>query len=482
MNHKLLLSLTPGAILFGTAAGQTASLQAQKPNIIYILADDLGYGDLSCYGQKLFNTPNIDKLAAKGIRFTQHYAGTTVSSPSRSALLTGMHTGHTPIRGNKKMEPEGQQPMPEGTYTIGQMFKGAGYATGAFGKWGLGGPGSVSTPDRCGFDEFYGYLCQTLAHNYYPEYLWHNNQKVLLPGNDNHGYGQYSPDLIQQQSLNFIRAHKNTPFFLYLPYTIPHAELLAPDDQIFARFKGTFPETPYKGVEDGTTFRKGPYESSAYPKASFAAMIVRFDNYVGEIAKLLEELGLTENTLIIFTSDNGPHQEGGAQPDFFNSGGGLRGYKRDLYEGGIRVPFIALWPGKITGNTTSDHISAFWDMMPTFAEITGSKLPVSTDGISFLPALLGQKNQKEHEYMYFEFHENGGSMAIRQGNWKAVRLNIQQPQRTTTELYDLSTDRAEAHNVAAEHPDLVKKFEGLMTTSHQSSEVFPLLPSELAPK
>ena len=300
----------------------------------------------------------------------------------------------------------------------------------------------------------------------------------MLPGNQNGGYGQYSQDLIQAQSLQFIRDHKNGPFFLFLPYIIPHAELVAPDDSIFARFRGKFPETPYQGVTEGATFRKGPYESSAYPKASFAAMIVRFDAYVGEIAKLLEELGINGNTLIIFTSDNGPHQEGGAQPDFFNSRGGFRGYKRDLYEGGIRVPFIACWPGKIAANTFSDHLSAFWDVMPTFAEISGATLPGTTDGISFLPTLLGTKGQRQHDYLYWEFHEGGGSMAIRQGNWKAIRLNLQKQGSTITELYDLSNDLAEEHNVAAQHPELVSKLEQLMLRSHTPSKIFPLLPSE----
>jgi len=477
MNKRLLLSLAPGALLMGPLTAQPPSGTSARPNVIYILADDLGLGDLSCYGQKQFRTPNIDKLAARGIRFTQHYAGTTVSAPSRASLLTGLHSGHAPIRGNKKMEPEGQQPLPEGTFTMSEMFRKAGYATGAFGKWGLGGPGSVSTPDRCGFDEFYGYLCQTLAHNYYPPYLWHNGQKVMLPGNADGGYGQYSQDLIHQNALSFIRKHQKDPFFLFLPYIIPHAELLTPDDSIYARYKGRFPETPYQGVNSGPTFRSGPYESSATPRASFAAMVVRLDHYVGEIAALLQELGIENNTLVIFTSDNGPHQEGGADPDFFNSRAGLRGYKRDLYEGGIRVPMIACWPGRVLPGTTQ-HMSAFWDVLPTLAEIAGVSLPGPTDGISFLPTLLGRGQQKAHDFLYWEFHEKNGSMAVRQGKWKAVRLQIQRPQATVTELYDLEQDPAETRNVAVQNPEIVSRLEQLMKQSHRPNSLFPLLPGE----
>lgn len=446
---------------------------AQKPNIIYILADDLGYGDLSCYGQKHFQTPNIDKLASRGMLFTQHYAGCAVCAPSRSSLMTGLTTGHTPIRGNKSWQQEGQYPLPDQSVTIAEMLKTAGYITGAFGKWGLGSPGSEGDPNRQGFDQFYGYNCQSLAHNYYPDHLWDNQTKVNLEGNSGTQNGQYAPELIHKRALQFITENKSNPFFLFYPTTIPHAELTAPEENM-NEFRGKFlPEKSYTGVDAGDpNFRKGPYGSQKETHAAFAAMVTLLDKQVGEIIETLQKLGLEKNTIIIFTSDNGPHVEGGADPDYFDSNGPLKGFKRDLYEGGIREPMLVSWPGKIAEGTKSDLISAFWDIMPTLAEITGTKTPDKIDGISLLPTLLGKPGQKFHDSMYWEFHENNGRQAVRKDDWKLVRYNITIPEEITTELYNLKNDVGEEHNVAAENPTVVKELLQIMESSRFPSDVF----------
>jgi arylsulfatase A-like enzyme len=447
--------------------------EEKLPNIVYILADDLGYGDLSCYGQQRFKTHNIDRLAKEGMLFTQHYTGCTVSAPSRSCLLTGLHTGHTPIRGNKSWEPEGQWPLPADSYTIAEMLKIRGYSTGAFGKWGLGFVGTEGDPNSQGFDEFYGYNCQSLAHNYYPDHLWHNHEKLLLHENDNGKVGIYSADLIHKAALEFLEKNKMKSFFLFYATTIPHAELFAKEEYM-KMFRGKFdPEKSYKGVDNGPTFRLGPYGSQSESHAAFAAMVKELDDYVGEILNKLKELNLEKNTIVIFSSDNGPHLEGGGDPDYFDSNGDLKGYKRDLYEGGIRTPMLVKWPGKIKAGSSSDHISSFWDIFPTFAEITGTKLPEGTDGISFLPALLGKKGQKEHEYLYWEFHEQGGKIAVRMENWKAVKRDIDKTPQGQTELYDLSADKGETKDIAASNPGIVKKMEDLMKQAHTPSEVFP---------
>jgi len=444
-----------------------------KPNIVYILADDLGYGDLSCYGQTHFQTPNIDKMAAGGMLFTDFYSGTTVCAPSRSSLMTGQHTGHTPIRGNKEWQPEGQWPMKSDAVTVAEVLKQAGYVTGAFGKWGLGFVGTEGDPNLQGFDEFYGYNCQRLAHNYYPGHLWDNQQKVEIPENSGDKFEVYAPHLIHQRALQFIEKNKDKPFFLYYPTTIPHAELLLPEENL-AEFRGKFPpEKAFKGAEPGENgFREGPYGTQPESHAAFAAMVTLLDKQVGEVFAKLKELGLEKNTLVIFTSDNGPHLEGGADPDFFDSNGPLKGYKRDLYEGGIRVPMIAYWEGKIVAGTKSDHASAFWDFLPTVAEMAGIQAPENIDGISFLPALLG-KEQKQHDYMYWEFHEMGGRKALRKGEWKLVQYDVFAPEKTTTELYDLSTDIGEEKNVAAENPELVKELLDLMNSARVGTEDFP---------
>lgn len=463
------------AVLFSTLA-LTGYAQSSKkvpsPNIIYILADDLGYGDLSCYGQQKFSTPNIDRLAKQGMLFTQHYTGCTVSAPSRSCLMTGLHTGHTPIRGNKECKPEGQWPLPAESYTVAEMLKAKGYTTGAFGKWGLGFIDTEGDPNSQGFDEFFGYNCQSLAHNYYPDHLWHNHEKIMLHDNDSGKTGTYSADLIQKAAIDFLEANKNKPFFLFYPTTIPHAELSAKESYM-NMFRGKFnPEKRFKGVDSGPTYRLGPYSSRNESHAAFAAMVKELDDYVGELLNKLKELGLEENTIVFFASDNGPHLEGGADPDFFNSNGDLKGYKRDMYEGGIRTPLLVRWPGHVKPGSVNKHVSAFWDVMPTLAEISQNKSPSRIDGISFLPALLG-KMQKQHEYLYWEFHEEGGKIAVRKGDWKAVKLNIDKTPLGTLELYDLANDIGETKNVAVTNPEIVKNLEEIMKTAHKTSEIFP---------
>jgi arylsulfatase A len=464
----------PVAICISSVLISVASEKKEQklPNIIYILADDLGYGDLSCYGQQKFKTPNIDRLASEGMLFTQHYTGCTVSAPSRSSLMTGLHTGHTPIRGNKSWKPEGQWPLPADSYTIARMLKTEGYTTGAFGKWGLGFVGTEGDPNRQGFDEFYGFNCQSLAHNYYPDHLWHNQEKILLPENGNGIAGIYSADLIHKSAIEFLNSNKDKPFFLYYATTLPHAELLAKEEYM-AMFRGKFnPEKSYKGVDNGPSFRLGPYCSQPESHAAFAGMVKELDDYVGDLLNILKVLGLEKNTIVIFASDNGPHLEGGADPDYFNSNGVLRGYKRDLYEGGIRTPMIVRWPDQVKAGSTSEHVSAFWDILPTLAEIACAETPIKIDGISFLPELLGKK-QVQHEYLFWEFHEQGGKMAVRMGSWKAVKMNLDRLPQGSTELYDLSVDISETKNIAASNPEILKKMEEIMRKAHTSSKDFP---------
>ncbi|MCK5693929.1 MAG: sulfatase-like hydrolase/transferase, partial [Bacteroidales bacterium] len=338
MKNSISLIILIFGLTISACTPKEAATEIKKtpPNIIYILADDLGYGDLSCYGQEKFSTPHLDQLAMDGIRFTRHYSGSTVCAPSRSVLMTGLHTGHTPIRGNQEVKPEGQWPLPASAETLAERLKEVGYVTGAFGKWGLGFPGSEGDPVKQGFDRFFGYNCQRYAHRYYPEYLWENEEKVYLEGNDWSSTVSYAPDMIQQKTIDFIREHRDTSFFAFVPIVIPHAELIVPDDDIYQQYLGKFPETPYvgrPGADYGPDMIISMYCSQENPHATFAAMVHRIDRYVGEIVIELEELGLSENTIIMFTSDNGPHMEGGADPRFFNSNGGLRGFKRDLYEG-----------------------------------------------------------------------------------------------------------------------------------------------------
>lgn len=444
----------------------------QKPNVVFIVTDDLGYGDLSCYGQEKFQTPNIDRLALNGTRFTRSYSGTTVSAPSRASLMTGLHTGHAPIRGNKEIKPEGQFPLPAGTFTLFHLFKKAGYTTGAFGKWGLGQPGSTGDPNNQGIDEFYGYNCQLLAHNYYPSHLWHNQTKIEFPENDNGQFGAYSQDLIQEKTLEFIDNHSKKPFFLFVPMVLPHAELVVPEDSIIQQLRGKFEEKPYKGVDSGPAFRKGGYMSQESPRATHAAMVSRIDMYVGQIIRKLKEAGVYENTLIIFTSDNGPHREGGGDPDFFNSNGIYRGYKRDLYEGGIRVPTIISWQGNVPSGKESNFPFAFWDYMPTFAALTGQDAPDNTDGIDILPTLLDKGDQGERDYLYFEFLEQGGRQAVIQGDWKLLHLNIRGG--GLYELYNLASDPAENHNLLDLYPQKAAALREIMQKARTEDSNWPL--------
>ena len=454
----------------------------EKVNIIFILADDLGYGDLGFLGQEYIETPNIDRLAKEGMFFNNYYSGATVCAPSRSSFLTGLHTGHTPIRGNLEVMPEGQYPMPDSIQSVAKVMQSAGYRTGAFGKWGLGFIGTTGDPNQQGFDEFYGYNCQRYAHRYYPAHLWHNDEKIVLEGNGWMEKTVYAPDEIQKETITFLENNKENPFFLFMPIVMPHAELASPDDEIFQKYRAKFTDEKSfparEGSEYGPDLNISAYQSQAYPHATFAAMVERIDRYVGEVLAKLEELGLAENTLIIFASDNGAHQEGGADPDFFNSNGPYRGYKRDLYEGGVRTPMIAWWPNRIKAGSQSDHISAFWDLLPTFAEVAGAEIPKNIDGISFLPALLGNKDQQEHEYLYWEFHEQGGKQAVRQGKWKAVKLQVFGSATPVIELYDLSADIGEEHDIANQYPEKVKELEGLMNSAHIPNPVFGLLPNE----
>jgi arylsulfatase A-like enzyme len=431
---------------------------AHKPNIIFILADDLGYGDLGCYGQQKIKTPNLDRLAAEGVRFTQCYAGSPVCAPSRAVLMTGQHVGHVRLRGNAAI------PLLPEESTVAEVLKSAGYSTGVFGKWGLGLEHTTGTPSRKGFDEWFGYLSQTHAHDYYPTQLWRSSRSpaleqpiedlpVPLERNRNGAKGAYSHDLITMAATNFIRVNKFYPFFLYLAYTIPHANN----------------ERKEKGMEVPSD---EPYskENWPQPEKNKAAMITRMDADVGKILTQLRALRIESNTVIFFSSDNGPHKESGVKPDFFNSSGPCRGIKRDVYEGGIRMPMIVRWPGRIKAGTVSDQVWHFCDFLPTAAAIAGVRPPSGLDGISFLPTLLGEKQTNQHEYLYWEFHEGGSKQAVRMGDWKGVRLGPDQP----LELYNLKTDLGETNNVAARQPEIVAKIEEYLKTARTESDRWPL--------
>ena len=458
------------AVLFLTAIScreaSKKSEAAKRPNVIFILADDLGYGDIGAYGQTMIKTPFLDKMADEGMVFTQHYAGSTVCAPSRSALLTGQHTGHTRIRGNATATL-----LPNDT-TLAELMKGAGYRTALIGKWGLGDAGSPGIPTRQGFDYFYGFLNQVHAHNHYPDYLWENesrdsldNKVELVPESNAKSIGGiaterkiYAQDKFTEKALGFIATNKDNPFFLYLAFTLPHANNEA------SYWKRSGMEVPDQGI----------YKDQSWPEPQkeHAAMISYLDKQVGIIFNELKKHGLDENTLIIFTSDNGPHDEGMARHEFFNSNGPLRGLKRDMYEGGIRVPFIARWTGTIKAGTRSDHVSAFWDVMPTLCELAGIPAPKQIDGISFLPSLKGIDSQKKHEYLYWEFFEQGGKQAVRMENWKCIKLNVNDPSKEETLLFDIGKDIEEKNNIAKENPDAVKRALQIMSDAHVYSPDF----------
>jgi len=444
-----------------------AQASARPPNVIIILADDLGYGDLSCYGQTQYATPRLDRMASEGLRFTQFYAGSPVCAPSRCTLITGLHTGHARIRGNGTTSGRPVLLLPEDV-TLAEILRPAGYATACIGKWGMGEAGSTGVPNAQGFDYFYGFLNQTAAHFHFPRMLWRNDAEVAIPGNDPDAQtGTPAQTLFTEEALKYIRARADKPFFLYLTYTVPHAELSAPADEIASFAEECFePEKP---------FAKDHYGAQPKPRAAFAAMVHMLDTDVGRVLDLLDELGLSKDTLVLFSSDNGPHHEGGADPDYFNSNGPLRGIKRDVYDGGIRVPLIARWPGVIAPGGVSPRVGAFWDILPTCAELSGAQASANLDGISFAPTLRGDSaHQKEHEYLYWEFFEQGGRQAIRADDWKGVRMNILGNPEAPLELYNLTDDIGEQRDVATEHPDIAARLRVLMHSARTPSVDFVL--------
>lgn len=454
--------------------GKDILAQGQKPNIILILADDLGYGDVSCYGQQKIRTPNIDRLAASGMRFTQFYSGSTVCAPARSSFMTGLHTGHTAVRGNVTLSPEGQFPLPDSVITIAMLLQRNGYSTAAFGKWSLGFITSSGDPQKKGFDEFYGYNCQTLAHNYYPDHLWHNHERIELPGNKLDSV--YSADLIHKQAMNFLNKKHEQPFFLYLPYTLPHADVVVPHDAVYNYYVEKFNEAPVPAPRSpGGDGEKHHYDPN--PHAAFAAMVSRLDRFVGELMASLQKNHLDKNTLVIFTSDNGPHREAGGDPEFFRGNGGFSGIKRDLYEGGIREPFIAVMPGKIKAGSVNETPCILYDLCPTFLDLCGIHQQARVDGVSILP-LFQNKKMPQRSYFYWELHEAGGKQAIRMGNWKGIKRNVSKEANARMELYDLASDPQEKNNVADQHPDVVSKMEQYMKEAHVPDKHWPLLTTE----
>lgn len=474
--YKLLCIVIVMGCQLATA---TAQKNGHKPNIIFIFADDLGYGDIGCYGQQKIATPHIDALAAKGIKFTQFYAGTAVCAPSRASLLTGLHTGHTPVRGNITYPPEGQTPLPESSVTFAQQLQQNGYATATFGKWGLGFITTSGDPNKKGFDYFYGYNCQSQAHDYFPDHLWSNHERVDLSVNLQHD-SIYSAALIQSKALHYINQQNGQqPFFIYLPYTLPHGDVIVPHDSLYLHYKNKFNETPLTG--EALRTRAHNMQAEQYPHAAFAAMVSRLDEYVGQLVNAIEQKGLASNTLIIFSSDNGPHRENGGDPDFFNSNGMYRGIKRDLYEGGIRVPFIAYWPG-IIKPTVTNKPAALWDVYPTLLQLAGVAPVKNIDGISLLPLLFNKATKNQHNYLYWEFHENDGRQAIRWKQWKGIKLEVGKNAAAPMELYNLDTDPGEKNNIAARHPTVVQQLEKLMQQAHQPNTSWPLLANEVKKK
>jgi arylsulfatase A len=447
----------------------SVSVAASRPNIVLILADDLGPGEVGCYGQKMIRTPNIDKLAAEGMRFTQAYSGSPVCAPSRCSLLTGLHTGHTYIRDNKETPPEGQLPIPADTVTIANVLKDGGYSTACIGKWGLGFIGTTGDPLTHGFDFFYGHNCQAVAHNQYADHLWRNDEKIVLEGNSarNANGAQYTPDLMRDEAIKWLREKKGGAFFLDFATPLPHLSLQAPADAL-KEYQGKLgPEKPFepKSKDYG-------YFACAEPHATYAAMVTRIDDYVGQIMAELKADGLDDNTVVIFASDNGPtFHIGGADSDFFNSTMGLRGRKEEAYEGGIRVPMIIRWPGHVKPETASDFATVLYDLYPTFAELTGTAGAKNIDGVSLVPTMTGTGAQKEHDYLYWEFASHGGQQAIRKGNWKAVRTGIRKNKSAPVQLYDLASDPNETKDVAAEHPEMAKKLGEMMKKARTPSQV-----------
>ena len=462
------LGLLLAFLFLGSLA--TAPAAAPRPNIIFILADDLGYGELGCYGQKLIQTPHLDRMAAEGIRFTQFYAGSTVCAPSRSVLLTGKHLGHTTVRGNAGPNNPAAQMLRADDVTVAKVLKESGYATGVIGKWGLGEPDSAGHPNRQGFDYWFGFLSQHHAHNHYPDHLWRNGDRVPLPnvvtrlGLDGAGYAtervQYAGDLFAAEALQFVERNREKPFFLYLALTVPHAN-----------------NERTRALKDGQEVPDyAPYTDKDWtqPNKGQAAMITRMDKQIGELLAKLKQLGLEEKTLVLFTSDNGPHKEGGNDPQFFQASGPLRGLKRDLFEGGIRMPFLARWPGRIKAGGVSGHVGYFGDFLATAAELAGATPPKDLDSLSFVPTLLGDAGaQARHEFLYWEFFERGFNRAVLlEGRWKGIRL---QRRSAPMQLYDLANDLGEKDNVAAANPGIVERIATLMKTAHVDSPLWPVV-------
>ena len=474
----LLAAVVVATSAFGSRLGAQEAAPATPPNIILIMADDLGYGELGCYGQQKIRTPRIDQLASEGMRFTQFYSGSPLCAPSRCALMTGMHTGHAYVRDNQEKGPwsnrvkqeydtefSGQRPLPAQTTTVAELLKQHGYATAAIGKWGLGHVGTPGAPTSQGFDLFYGYYCQRHAHNHYPAYLWRNAEKEVLPGNtgkDPSGE-TYSQDKFIENAKAFITSNHDKPFFLYLPVTVPHLAIQAPEAAIDEY--SDLPETPYEGTDN--------YQKSDRPHAGYAAMVTHLDKGVGEIVDLVEQLGLDERTLIIFTSDNGPTYKriGGADSDFFNSSAGLRGRKREMYEGGIRVPLIARWTKTIPADSESTAPAASWDLLPTLCDAAGIKPPAGIDGVDLLPVLKGDSGKASERNFYWELAD-GKHQAVRMGRWKGVRANLTAGSQPW-ELYDLAADRSETANVADQHPEIVAKIDQFARDSHVASPEYP---------
>jgi len=479
---KLISIISCLLLSFALCAQQKSS----RPNIIYIYADDLGFGELGAYGQKKIRTPNLNKLAQEGMRFTNHYTGAPVCAPARAILLTGMHSGHAYIRGNYELgefddaHEGGQMPLPKGSFTIGHLLQKAGYSTAAIGKWGLGMNKTTGDPALQGFDYFYGYLDQKQAHNHYPTHLWENGRWDSLNNppiyvhtpidsheNDPAAFNKfkgkdYAMDRMVTKSMDFIQKHQKQPFFLYLAFPSPHLSLQVPDAAL-KEYAGSFDDQPYRG-------EKG-YAANRYPRATYAAMITYMDKQIGLLLEKLRSLHLDKNTLIFFSSDNGTTFDvGGVDADFFNSVAGLRGRKQDLYEGGIREPFIAWWPGRIPAGKTSALVSAQYDLLATLAELTRQQ-PPPTDGISFLPTLLGKPGQQLHDWLYFEFPEKSGQVAIRMGKWKGVKSNMKKDPHSAWEIYDLESDEAESINLAAAHPELSARFDSILIREHQPAHI-----------
>ena len=482
---------------FVVFSGVSYSADPLRPNIVFILADDLGYGDLGSYGQQKIKTPSLDALAKEGLRFTRHYSGSNVCAPARCVLMTGMHTGHSAIRDNREVQPEGQAPMPEGTITLVGELKKLGYVTGGFGKWGLGPPGSVSSPLRVGFDRFYGYNCQRVAHSFYPEFLWDNDQQVRINANPIPGHGRldegadpndpqsyekfkgenYSADLIANEVMRFVEENADKPFFLYWPTTVPHLALHVPDDSL-KEYLGLWDDPPYTGT--------GSYTPHFTPRAAYAAMVTRLDREVGRLVQLLKDKGVYENTMIVFTSDNGPlfDRLAGTDSEFFNSHGGLRGRKGSMYEGGIRVPCIVSWQGKIQPGTVTGQMSGFEDWFPTLLEIAG-KAPQDQhpcDGISLVPVLFGEEGERPvRTWLYRESPGYGAQQTAMIGDWKGIRINLAAEKRAgkTLEqvpiaLHNLKDDPAEENDLAARYPEKVRELRELMEREHVRSALFPM--------